>query len=109
MSPYDIAILSDISFYFLRLLLAADPTIDPNRRHDLNFAARRQGLFLAFRALSSNVEPTIWPRLTSACNFIFVNGQLVVKYFECPYMRKDFKLYGFICSSHKEKKNLNIL
>jgi ankyrin repeat protein len=62
-SPYDMAVSKNLSAYFLRLLLAADPTIDPVRRHDLNFEARRQGMFLAFRALSSNVEPTIWSKL----------------------------------------------
>jgi hypothetical protein len=62
-SPHDMAVSNDLSAYFLRLLLAADPTIDPVRRHDLNFEARRQGMFLAFRALSSNVEPTIWSKM----------------------------------------------
>jgi hypothetical protein len=62
-SPYDMAVSKNLSAYFIRLLLAADPTIDPVRRHDLNFAARRQGMFLAFRALSSNVEPTIWSKM----------------------------------------------
>jgi hypothetical protein len=62
-SPYDMAVANDLSAYFLRLLLAADPTIDPVRKHDLNFAARRQRMFLAFRALSSNVEPTIWSKM----------------------------------------------
>jgi hypothetical protein len=61
--PYDIALSNGLSAYFLRLLLSADPTIDPVRRHDLNFAARRQGMFLAFRALSSNVEPSIWSKI----------------------------------------------
>jgi hypothetical protein len=49
------------------------------------------------------------PRLTSACHFLFIIGQLVVEYFECPYMRKAFKVYEFLYSSHKEKENLNIL
>jgi hypothetical protein len=62
-SPYDIAVSKNLSAYFLRLLLSADPTIDPERRHDMNFAARRQGMFLAFSALSSNIEPTIWVKL----------------------------------------------
>jgi hypothetical protein len=62
-SPYDMAVSKNLSAYFLRLLLAVDPTIDLVRRHDLNFAARRQGMFLAFRALSSNVEPTIWSKM----------------------------------------------
>jgi hypothetical protein len=62
-SPYDMAVSKNLSAYFIRILLAADPTIDPVRRHDLNFEARRQGMFLAFRALSSNVEPTIWSKM----------------------------------------------
>jgi hypothetical protein len=61
--PYDLAVLIHARTYFIRLLLSADRTIDPVRRHDLNFAARRQGMFLAFRALSSNVEPTIWAKM----------------------------------------------
>jgi hypothetical protein len=62
-SPYDLAVSRSFSTYLIRLLLAADPTIDPVRRHDLNFAARRQGMFLAFSAFSSNLEPTIWAKL----------------------------------------------
>jgi hypothetical protein len=62
-TPYDMAVSNDLSACFIRLLLAADPSIDPVRRHDLNFKARRQGMFLAFRALSSNVEPTIWVKM----------------------------------------------
>jgi hypothetical protein len=62
-SPYDMAVSKNLSAYFLRLLLAADPTIDPVRRHDLNFAARRQGMFLAYRAMPSHTKPTIWSKL----------------------------------------------
>jgi ankyrin repeat protein len=62
-SPYDVAVYKNLSTYFIRLLLSADPTIDPAQRHNLNFEARRQGMFLAFRALSSNVEPTIWAKM----------------------------------------------
>jgi hypothetical protein len=57
------AVSKNLSAYFLRLLLAADPTINAVRRHDLHFAARRQGMFLAYRALSSNTEPIIWTKL----------------------------------------------
>jgi hypothetical protein len=57
------AVTDDLSVYFLRLLLAADPTIDPVRRHDLKFEARRQGMFLAFKALSTNLEPSIWSKM----------------------------------------------
>lgn len=59
-SPYDLAVSNNLSAYFLRLLLANDPTIDPVKRCNLNYAARRDGMFLAYRALSINLEPTIW-------------------------------------------------
>jgi ankyrin repeat protein len=62
-SPYDLSIGLNLSVYFIRLLLNADPTIDPVRRHDLNFDARRDGMFLAFRALSGSLEPTIWAKI----------------------------------------------
>jgi ankyrin repeat protein len=62
-SPYDLVVSTGLSVYFSRLLLNSDPTIDPVRRHNLNYAARREGLFLAFRALCSTVEPTIWAKL----------------------------------------------
>jgi hypothetical protein len=52
-----------LSVYFLHLLLIADPTVDPVQRHNLNYAARREGMFLTFRALSPTVEPTIWAKL----------------------------------------------
>jgi hypothetical protein len=62
-SPYDVAVHKSLSTYFIRMLLSADPTIDPARRHDLNFEARRQGMFLAFRALSSDIEASIWAKI----------------------------------------------
>jgi hypothetical protein len=62
-SSCDLARARNLSVYFMRLLLAADLTINPVRRHDLNFAARRQGMFLAFRALSSDKKPTIWSKM----------------------------------------------
>jgi hypothetical protein len=62
-SPYDLAVTKNLNHYFLRLLLASDPTIDPVKLKDLNFEARREGMFLAFRALSSTVKPTIWAKL----------------------------------------------
>jgi hypothetical protein len=30
------------------------------KRRNLNFAARRDGMFLACRALSTNLKPSIW-------------------------------------------------
>jgi ankyrin repeat protein len=62
-SPYDWARIKGMKSYFRRILLLADPTIDPVERRNLNYTARRQGMFLAFRALSRNKEPTIWAKL----------------------------------------------
>jgi hypothetical protein len=67
-SPYNLANSwiyrsEKLSVYFRRLLLAADPTIDPMERRNLNYAARRDGMFLAFKALSVNGDPTIWSNL----------------------------------------------
>eukprot|EP00596_Hydrurales_sp_CCMP1899_P002044 CAMPEP_0119048860 /NCGR_PEP_ID=MMETSP1177-20130426/61454_1 /TAXON_ID=2985 /ORGANISM="Ochromonas sp, Strain CCMP1899" /LENGTH=484 /DNA_ID=CAMNT_0007025323 /DNA_START=386 /DNA_END=1840 /DNA_ORIENTATION=- len=62
-SPYDLAVSKNLNKYFIRLLLANDPTIDPAKRKDLNFEARREGMFLSFRALSTTIEPTIWAQL----------------------------------------------
>jgi ankyrin repeat protein len=62
-TPYEIAVSEDLSVYFIRLLLNCDPTINPIQRRDLNYAARREGMFLAFRALSTSIEPTIWAKL----------------------------------------------
>jgi hypothetical protein len=62
-TAYDTAVKKKISVYFIRLLLAADPALDPVKRRDLNFEARRQGMFLAFRALSSNADLIILAKL----------------------------------------------
>jgi hypothetical protein len=62
-SPYDHAAAmtndSELDIYFVRLLLNADFTIEPERRHDLNFAARKEAVFLVYRALTS----IIWIKL----------------------------------------------
>jgi hypothetical protein len=62
-STYDLAVKIGRNDYLLRLLLNSDLTIDPKRRHDLNSAARKDAMFLAFRALTSNPEPSIWIKL----------------------------------------------
>jgi hypothetical protein len=62
-SPYDLAVSKNMSDYFIRVLLAADPTIDQIKRKNLNFKARREGMFLAFRALPGKVKPTIWSKI----------------------------------------------
>jgi hypothetical protein len=43
----------------IKLLINADPTIDTVERHDLNFDARRDGMFIAFRALSDKAKAMI--------------------------------------------------
>jgi hypothetical protein len=66
-SPYDLFCMTylatDTNIYFERLLLNADLTIDPERRRDLNYAARREVMFLAFSALSSDQQPSILIKL----------------------------------------------
>lgn len=47
----------------MRSFLNADKTVAPEKRRDLNYAARREGMFLAFRALTNDGEPTIWIKL----------------------------------------------
>jgi hypothetical protein len=65
-SPYDVAIerkYFKLDVYFIRLLLNNDPKSDPPKWRDLNYAARKEGMFLAFRALSTNLEPIIWSKI----------------------------------------------
>jgi hypothetical protein len=62
-SPYDLAVIEKIGVHFIRLLLNADRTIDPIKRGNLNYAARKEGMFLALRALSTNLEPIIWSKI----------------------------------------------
>jgi hypothetical protein len=54
-----------MGFYFIRLLLNADLTIDPERRRDLNYAARKEAMFLAYGALTNSQEPFIWNKFRS--------------------------------------------
>jgi hypothetical protein len=60
---YRIAVQKNMDVYFLRLLLNAERTIEPERRRDLNHAARKDATFLAYRALTSNQEPSVWTKL----------------------------------------------
>jgi hypothetical protein len=68
-NAYDTAVselfvtMDDMNIYFTRLILNADRTIEPEKRLDLNYKARREALFLSFRALSINRKPTIWVKL----------------------------------------------
>jgi hypothetical protein len=60
---YDLAVARKMKVYFRRLLLAAVPALDPIERRELNYQARRQGMFLVFRAVSSDKKSTIWANL----------------------------------------------
>jgi hypothetical protein len=62
-SPYGMAVSRNMKGYFIRLLLNDDPSIDPMKRRNLNFAARRDGVFLAYRALSTNLKPSTWSKI----------------------------------------------
>jgi hypothetical protein len=60
---YDLAIEYRVDDYFIRLLLDADRSVAPERRLDLNYSARKEALFLSYRALSTDREPIIWVKL----------------------------------------------
>jgi hypothetical protein len=62
-SLYNWAARKDMDVRVIRLLLNADRAMEPERRHNLNYAARRDAMFLSFRALSSNHQPSIWIKL----------------------------------------------
>jgi hypothetical protein len=44
-SLYDKAVVCNMRVYFIRLLLRADPKIDPLKRCDLNYEGRKRGIF----------------------------------------------------------------
>lgn len=66
LTPYDLAVDQEFSPYFQRLLLQADPTINPNELHRLNYNERRLAMFLAFRAVVAVPKLTIWGQLRMA-------------------------------------------
>jgi hypothetical protein len=52
--------------YFCRLLLRAAPALRSRHReelYDINWEARRMAMFVAYKAYTANVEPTIFARL----------------------------------------------
>jgi hypothetical protein len=49
--------------FLIRLILNANKSIEPQSLCDLNYMARKEAILLAFRALTSDGEPTIWIRL----------------------------------------------
>jgi hypothetical protein len=44
-------------------VLNANRSLSPERARDLNYEARKKGMFLAFRAVTNDGEPTIWIKL----------------------------------------------
>lgn len=61
--PSDFAVSLNLSPYVQRLLLPANPTIDPIELHRLNYEQRRMVMFLAFTAVMENNELNMWKRL----------------------------------------------
>jgi hypothetical protein len=49
--------------FIVRLVLNANRSLSPERARDLNYEARKKGMFLAFRAVTNDGEPTIWIKL----------------------------------------------
>ena len=62
-TSYQLAVNEKLSSYYLRLLLRAAPDLNPAELHRLNFAERRMAMFLAFKAMTKNVEPLLLARL----------------------------------------------
>jgi hypothetical protein len=62
-TPYSLTVERGMHDYYLRLLLRAAPTLNPAELHRLNYAERRMALFLAFKAITQNVQPSILVQL----------------------------------------------
>ena len=64
-TPYDIAVRRKLDTYFLRLLLRADVSINPQELHRLNYQERRMALLISSGAAvyESTKEPIIWRML----------------------------------------------
>ena len=45
------------------MLLRATPDLDPAELHRLNWAERRMAMFLAFRAVTTDITPLLMARL----------------------------------------------
>ena len=53
MTPYQLAVASELDPYYLRLLLRAAPALNPAELHRFNYAERRMAMFMAFRAVTA--------------------------------------------------------
>jgi hypothetical protein len=62
-TPYSVAVSRGFPDTVKRLLLRADPSIDPAELHRLNYAERRMAMFLAFSAISSSATDSFAIRL----------------------------------------------
>ena len=64
-TPYDIAVSRNLDDYFLRLLLRADQSINPQELYRLNYQERRMSLFISSGAaiFGSTNEDIIWRML----------------------------------------------
>ena len=64
-TPYDIAVNRSLDAYFLRLLLRADMTIDPQELFRLNYEQRRMALFISsgIAVCTSTNKNYIWRKL----------------------------------------------
>jgi hypothetical protein len=60
---YDWAVRRQEPDSIKRLILNYDRTFQPDTRRHLNRKARMEGMFLAFRALSTDLQPSIWIKL----------------------------------------------
>ena len=65
-TPYQSAIDYNVDPYCLRMLLHAVPDLNPADLHRLNYAERRMAMFLAFKAVSTNDDRLLLPRLRFA-------------------------------------------
>ena len=63
MTPYQLAVERDLNPYYLRLLLRAAPDLNPSELRRLNWAERRMAMFMAFRAVTTDVTPLMLARL----------------------------------------------
>ena len=64
-TPYQLAVRKALPPYYHRLLLRAAPNLNPEQLREVNYAERRMAMFLAFKAVTKNVEPLLLASLRS--------------------------------------------
>jgi hypothetical protein len=65
---YGIAVESGMPILIKRLLLLADPTVDPAEMRKLNFEERRMAMFLAYSAVPQTITDSFVVRLRRLTN-----------------------------------------